>query len=174
MAAGIRREAVLRCVRAGAVVPLAIDGVRRQYFIGADDFETLRRLERTARSETVSGPEDRTCFLAPLDNLLWRRNRIADLFQFGYTWEVYLPLPKRRYGHYAMPILSGDRLIGRIDPQLDRARRRLVIRLLQLEPNVRATGRLRTALRSALESFARFHGVTDLRAERTIPPGLRL
>ena len=174
MAAGIRRGAVQRRVRAGAVVPLAIDGVRRQYFIGADDFETLRRLERTARSETPPGPEDRICFLAPLDNLLWRRNRIADLFQFGYTWEVYLPLPKRRYGHYAMPILSGDRLIGRIDPQLDRARRRLVIRLLQLEPNVRATARLRSALRSALESFARFHGATDLRAERTIPPGMRL
>ena len=174
MAAGIRREAVQRRVRAGAVVPLAIDGVRRRYFIGADDFEALGRLERTARSERTSGSEGGICFLAPLDNLLWRRNRIADLFQFGYTWEVYLPLPKRRYGHYAMPILAGDRLIGRIDPQLDRARGRLVIRLLQLEPNVRATGRLRNALRSALDSFARFHGAAEVRTQRTVPAGLRL
>ena len=174
MTAGIRREAVQCRVRAGAVVPLAIDGVRRQYFIGADDFEALRRLERTTRSEKTFGDADRICFLAPLDNLLWRRNRIADFFRFGYTWEVYLPLSKRRYGHYAMPILAGDRLIGRIDPQLDRERRRLVIRLLQLEPNVRATVRLRNALRSALESFARFHGAAEVSTRRTVPAGLRL
>ena len=113
-------------------------------------------------------------FLAPLDNLLWRRSRIVDLFRFVYTWEVYLPPPKRRYGHYAMPMLFGDRLVGRLDPQLDRERRRLVIRLLHLEPRVRVTARLRSALRAALESFARFHGAADIQIDRTIPAKLRL
>ena len=113
-------------------------------------------------------------FLAPLDNLLWRRSRLRDLFRFEYTWEVYLPPRKRRYGHYAMPILFGDRLIGRLDPHLDREARRLVIRLLHLEPGIRPTGRLRRVLREALESFARFHGAAGLDIGRTVPPGLRL
>src|SRR4029077_13811901 len=169
-----RREALQRRVRLGAVVPLAIDGVDRQYFVRAEDVSALRRHERAAGSEAITGDVAPMRFLAPLDNLLWRRTRLVDLFHFAYTWEVYLPLPKRRYGHYAMPLLFGDRFNGRLDPQLDRARRRLVIRLLQLEPTVRATIRLRKALGAALESFARFHGAADVKIHRTLPAGLRL
>src|SRR5438132_2242955 len=79
-----------------------------------------------------------------------------------------------RFGWRAMPILFGDRLVGRLDPHLDREERRLVIRLLHLEPQVRPTGRLRRALRAALESFARFHGAADLKIGRAVPAGLRL
>jgi uncharacterized protein YcaQ len=96
-------------------------------------------------------------FLAPLDNLLWRRTRLWDLFEFAYTWEVYLPAARRRYGHYVMPVLWGDRLIGRLDPQLDRTRGRLVVKMLRLEPGVRPSPPLREALAQALVSFARFH-----------------
>jgi len=171
--AAARRTVLQRRVRKGTVVPLIIDGVGRHYFVRSEDVPALQRHERAARSETALGDEAPMHFLAPLDNLLWRRNRISDLFRFEYTWEVYLPLSKRRYGHYAMPILFGDRFVGRLDPQLDRGRRRLVIRLLQLEPRMRMTMRLRKALRAALESFARFHGATDLQIGRTIPAGLR-
>jgi uncharacterized protein len=174
MTAAARREALRRRVRSGAVVPLIIDGVDRQYFVRAEDVSALRRHERAAGSGATLGDVAPIRLLAPLDNLLWRRTRVSDLFRFAYTWEVYLPLPKRRFGHYAMPLLFGDRFIGRIDPQLDRARRRLVIRLLQLEPTVRATIRLRKALGTALESFARFHGAADVEIHRTVPGGLRL
>jgi len=173
MTAAARRDVLQRRVRGGNVIPLIIEGVRRHYFVRGEDGPALERHERAAKSETTLGDEAPMHFLAPLDNLLWRRNRISDLFGFEYTWEVYLPVPKRRYGHYAMPILFGDRFVGRLDPQLDRGRGRLVIRLLQLEPRVRMTMRLRKALRAALESFARFHGATDLQIGRTIPAGLR-
>ena len=172
--AAARRGILQRYVRAGAVVPLLIDGVGRQYFVRAQDVDDLQRHERAAGSQTAPGDDARVRFLAPLDNLLWRRSRLKDLFRFEYTWEVYLPPRKRRYGHYAMPILFGDRLIGRLDPHLDREERRLVIRLLHLEPQVRPTGQLRRALRAALESFARFHGAAGLDIGRTVPAGLRL
>ncbi len=136
MTASARRDAVPRLVRRGAIVPLIIDGVGRQYFVRAEDLPILQRHARGAGPEPELGDEGPLRFLAPLDNLLWRRNRILDLFRFEYTWEVYLPVPRRRYGHYAMPMLFGDRFVGRLDPQLDRERRRLVIRLLQLEPGV--------------------------------------
>jgi len=168
-----RRRALQRRVRAGAVAPLAIDGVERDYFVRAEDLESLQRHERAARAE-APGDDGTVHFLAPLDNLLWRRHRVLDVFGFEYTWEVYLPPSKRRYGYYAMPILCGDRLIGRLDPQLERERRRLVIRLLQLEPTSRPTRRLRKGLRTALEAFAAFHGATELTIARTVPTGLRL
>ncbi len=174
MSVAVRRHTLQRQVRAGGVVPLLIDGVRRQYFVRAGDVDDLRRGERSAGTQPVRGDDPPMRFLAPLDNLLWRRSRLQDLFRFEYTWEVYLPPRKRRYGHYAMPILFGDRLIGRLDPHLDREERRLIIRLLHLEPQVRPTGRLRRALRAALESFARFHGAAGLEIGRTVPAGLRL
>ena len=174
MTAAARHHTLQRLARAGGVVPLLIDGVGRQYFVGADDVDDLRRRARAAGARTVRETDPFVRFLAPLDNLLWRRRRLQDLFGFDYTWEVYLPPRKRRYGHYAMPILFGDRLIGRLDPHLDREERRLVIRLLHLEPQVRPTGRLRLALRAALESFARFHGAAALEIGRTVPAALRL
>ncbi len=170
MDAAARRVAIRRRIDAGAVVPLAVEGVARPYFVMAEDVDALRRADRAAqaaRSGAGARPADDALatirFLPPLDNLLWRRERIADLFGFRYTWEVYQPPSKRRFGYYTMPILCGTRLIGRIDPRLDRDRGRLVVIGLHLEPAVRATRLLKRRLDSALEAFARFHGARDVR-----------
>lgn len=163
-----RRALVERGVQDGLIVPLEIEGVRRRYFALAADAGRLRRHERTA--EAFSGKHVR--FLAPLDNLLWRRERLADLFDFAYTWEIYTPAHKRRFGYYTMPVLAGDRLIGRMDPRLDRAQKRLVVQNLHLEPAVRPTASLRRALRTALESFAAFHGADRVTVQRTVPRGI--
>ena len=61
-------------------------------------------------------------FLAPLDPLVWDRDLLRELFGFDYVWEVYVPEHKRRWGYYVLPILFGDRLVGRIEPRIDRAR----------------------------------------------------
>ncbi len=168
-----RRRIVQRLVQRGTVVPLAVEGVRREYFILAEDLRELQRNDRLARREgRAAAPEGPIRFLPPLDNLLWRRERVADLFGFDYTWEVYVPAAKRRYGYYAMPILAGDRLIGRMDPRLDRAHGRLIVRLLHLEPQVRPTRQLRRNLRRALEAFAHFHQAVEIDVERADPKGL--
>lgn len=152
-----RREIVAERVRRGDVVALEIDGVRRQYYALVRDVPALRRHDREARAER-GWPDRPIRFLAPLDNLLWRRERLADLFGFAYVWEIYVPAHKRRFGYYTMPILAGDRLIGRMDPRLDRTRRRMEIRVLPFEPGVRVTRALRGNVEAALEGFARFHG----------------
>ncbi len=151
-----RRAIVDRLIRAGEVVALEIDGTRRSYFVLAGDVDRLRRHDRAARDRAAEGGPIR--FLAPLDNLLWRRERVADFFGFDYTWEVYVPARRRRYGYYTMPILAGDRLVGRIDPRLDRERGRLVVNLLRFEPGIRAPAALRKRVLNALEAFAHFHG----------------
>ncbi len=95
-----------------------------------------------------------------------------DLFDFSYTWEVYIPAAKRKFGYYAMPILAGDRLIGRMDPRLDRARARLDIQLLQIEPGIRWTKTLCDRLFRALHAFAQFHQAEVGNIERVEPEGL--
>jgi len=165
-----RRAVVQRMIRSGEVVALQIDGTRRPYFALAEDEDRLRRHDRAPRERAPADGPIR--FLAPLDNLLWRRERVADCFGFEYTWEVYVPPAKRRYGYYTMPILAGDSLIGRMDPRLDRERGRLAVNLLPLERGVTATRRLRAALEDALGAFARFHGASDVTVRRSRPARL--
>ena len=76
--------------------------------------------------------DDEATFLSPLDPVS-ARGRAKPLFGFDYVWEVYKPVEKRSFGYYTMPILWGDRLVGRFDPKLDRTTGTLVILGLWLE-----------------------------------------
>ena len=145
--ADLRKQAL----KSDALVPLEIDGVKRPYWMLASDVESLQKTRRKPSASTAR-------FLPPLDNLMWQRRRLQDLFGFEYRWEVYTPASRRRYGYYAMPILLGDRLIGRIDPQLDRERNMLIVRGPYLERGVRMTKALRATIRRSLVKFARWHG----------------
>jgi uncharacterized protein len=101
-------------VEAGILVPLGVEGVRQVRYALSAELPIL---------EAAASAGDRLpaiTFMAPLDPLIWDRRLLRDLFAFDYIWEVYVPQAKRKHGYYVLPILFGDRLIGRIEPRLER------------------------------------------------------
>jgi uncharacterized protein YcaQ len=108
-------------VVAGRLLPIRVEGLRGERFVVAEDLDYLDQAEREVRDGTPPGDVDPgVAFVAPLDPLCWDRDLLRRLFEFDYVWEVYVPAPKRRWGYYVLPVLYGDRLVGRIEPRLDR------------------------------------------------------
>jgi hypothetical protein len=100
------------------------------------------RLERGrlfAHPEAEEGdvPRDRVTFLSPFDQLIHNRNRTEALWDFYYRLEMYVPQAKREYGYYVLPILRGDKLVGRIEPVFDRKTKTLSVNGLWWQPGVR-------------------------------------
>ena len=97
--------------------------------------------------------------LCPFDNLVWDRAFLERIFGFAHVIEVYKPEPQRVYGYYVLPFLYRDRLVGRADLKSDRAEGVLRVRAFHLEPEVRRSGALETALDKALDRLARVLGL---------------
>jgi uncharacterized protein YcaQ len=132
-----------------------------KWFIHADYLPMLEQVE------VIWKP--RTTLLSPFDNLICNRKRTHLLFDFSYQSEIYTPKEKRRFGYYVLPMLHGDRLIGRIDPTLNRAQRTLVINAIYIEPDVPITGEMGLAVANAIEELARFLGATTIHYSQQVP-----
>jgi uncharacterized protein YcaQ len=124
----------------------------------ADELPILKKAaRRTAATPWVS-------FLAPLDPLMWDRRLVKGLFGFDYIWEVYVPAAKRRHGYYVLPLLFGDRLVGRIEPRFERASGTLRIAGIWFEEGfgpMEEPGFV-PALADALDVYARFVGAKTI------------
>ena len=82
---------------------------------------------------------------------------VTALWDFRYSWEIYTPAVKRKYGYYTLPVLFGDRFVGRIEAVPDRREGILCVKGLWWEPSVRQTKKLDQALARALRDFAKFN-----------------
>jgi uncharacterized protein YcaQ len=101
--------------------------------------------------------------LSPFDNLLWDRPFARRILAFDHVIEVYKPAPQRRYGYYVLPLLWGDRVVGRADLKSERASGELVVKAFHREPRVRASAALDDAFDRALERLRRVIGLETVR-----------
>jgi uncharacterized protein len=151
------QELLQSLVAAERAIPVEINGLGEAY-VSVDQEETL--------NEVMHGySATRTTFLSPFDSLVWDRQRAIELFDFDYRIECYTPEPKRIYGYFCLPILRRGRLIGRLDPKIDRKTGGFIVKAFHLEPGVQISGRLVSDIRGTLLSFARWNGATSIRCE---------
>jgi uncharacterized protein YcaQ len=143
--------------RDGRVKRLAVadDGVARgPWFVHADDLVLLDRIE-------AGEWEPRRTLLSPFDNVIHNRDRTLELFDFHYRIQIYVPAAKRPYGYYVMPVLDGERIVGRIDPAFDRKGNRLLVKSVHSEAGVSARA-VERALKPSLNDLAAFLGAEDV------------
>ena len=147
-----RRQVLSDLMRTGKICPVMVEGMKTPFYYRSEDEALLL--------EVASGQADlrpRMSFIAPLDPLMWDKALILSLWGFRYSWEIYTPAAKRKYGYYTLPILFGNQFVGRIEAVPDRKESTLRVKGLWWEPGVRQTKKLKATLERALRDFAHFN-----------------
>ncbi len=161
----------------GMLEQVQIEGGRDAYLVLAEDVKALESLEK-GRIPKGWNPKETTTleevtFLVPLD-IVSARGRAKKLFDFDYTWEVYTPAHKRRWGYYVLPILYGDDLVARLDPKLDRTTMTLEIKGFWHEDDAPVKDAdFANALARGLIRFAKFVGAKKVDVRLIQPAKLR-
>ncbi|HKX66331.1 MAG TPA: crosslink repair DNA glycosylase YcaQ family protein [Intrasporangium sp.] len=129
-----------------AGVAAVVDGVAGEWRVDPDQLERIE--------DELHG---RTALLSPFDRLSHDRKRALELFDFDYTLEMYKPAAQRRWGYFALPVLHGDRLVGKVDSKVDRKAK--VLRVEAIHEDVRFTRAVTAGVMAELEDLAAWLGV---------------
>lgn len=161
------RAAIERLVAGGTLrrVTMQADPAAESYML-ADDLPLM---------ETVVGRgwRPRTTLLSPFDPLIRDRERTERIFGFHFRLEMYVPKDLRKFGYFVLPILHGDRLIGRVDPKMDRRERVLHVRAVHVEPDAPVDDpEVGRAVGDAIRELGTFLRAKEIRYE-SIPEGWR-
>jgi uncharacterized protein len=145
----VRKVLQKELVEEGALLPVQVEGLRGKRFVVAEEAALL---------ETPPEPAPTVAFVAPFDSLLWDTALLTSLFEFEFVWEGFFKPAKRRWGYYVLPILFGDRLVGRIEPRIDRDGGRVEVLGLWWQDGFtpRRTAGFVDAMRDALGAYLRF------------------
>tara|TARA_R110000868_G_scaffold70618_1_gene207311 strand:+ start:6655 stop:7863 length:1209 start_codon:yes stop_codon:yes gene_type:complete len=117
-----------------------------------------------AELAAANAPHREVRFLSPFDPAIRDRKRTLRLFGFDYTIEIFVPEKKRKYGYYVLPIMEGDRFIGRADMKAHRGDDRLEVKGLWLEKGIKLDKARKQSLETALAELGQFTGATRIDA----------
>lgn len=142
-------------IRDGEIVPVTIEGVRGKRYVLPEEVELLDGLPE---------PPPAVAFVPPFDPVVWDRDFLGALFDFEYVWELFFPPEKRRWGWYVLPVVFRDRLVGRIEPRIDRETGVVEIIGLWWEDwfKPRTADGFVDAMREALDAYLAFAGAQKL------------
>ena len=156
-----RKKALETLTEEGKVSPVVVEGIKQPFYYRTDDSELMRDV-----LEGTADLKPRMSFIAPLDPLMWDKSLVLALWGYQYSWEIYTPATKRRYGYYTLPILFGDRFVGRIEAVADRKTGVLVVRNVWWEDGIRRTKKLYSTLEQTLKKFAKFNDCKEIEYEK--------
>lgn len=154
-----RNEAFRQLLHEGLIVAVSVEQMKDTLYCRAEDLPLIEVVLQNPE------PELRCELIAPLDNLIWDRKLINQLFGFDYTWEIYTPALKRKFGYYVLPLLYGESFVGRAEVISERKTGTLVVKNIWYEDGVRPTEPLRTALNECIHKFALFNGCETISEE---------
>jgi uncharacterized protein len=146
-------RALRELVAEGTAVPASVDGLAGDWLVHREALEDRFH--------------PRTTLLSPFEPLIKNRDRTEELFGFRYRLEIYVPREHRQFGYYVLPILHGDRLIGRIDPLFERKERRLRVHAIHAEPEAPPDAGADVA--RAIGELASWLGATEVALSRRLP-----
>jgi uncharacterized protein len=149
-------RALAELEREGRAIQVTVAGLPGERWVHAEI------LDRSFRPRTV--------LLSPFDRLIHDRARAEELFGFRFRLEIYVPKAKREFGYFVMPILHGDRIVGRLDPTYDRPANVLRINRVFAEPDAPASAW--PAIRKQIDELAAWLGAGEVQLPNP-PPGWR-
>jgi len=111
----VRTKVMQELMEEKELLEYQVEGSKEIFYIRKED-ESL--IGKPAKNNVAQ-------FIAPLDNLIWDRGMIKELFDFEYTWEVYTPASKRKFGYYVLPVLYKNQFVARFEPEPNKGRHHL-------------------------------------------------
>jgi uncharacterized protein len=151
-----RKIILKRLLEAGVISQLRVEGIPDPFYYRSQDESYWKQ------ALEMDEPEVKAAVIAPLDNLLWDRRMLKEIFDFDYRWEVYVPPEKRRYGYYVLPVLYGDRFIARFEPVKDKKQGVLAVKNWWWEKGVDLNDEIKAALGECMRSFFEYSGAERL------------
>lgn len=151
-----RNKVFSELLNEGKILEIKVEGLKDMLFCHVEDLSLIK---------TVLQSDDfnpRCELIAPLDCMMWDRKLIRVLFGFEYTWEIYIPPDKRKYGFYVLPLLYGDYFIGRLEAVADRKSCTLTVKNIWYEDGVKRTKKLLNAVEECIKRFSEFNECTEI------------
>ena len=147
------QKALKHLLKEGVVIEIGIDKVKEAYYTSPDTFSLLGDIKPTRKVHILS----------PFDNSVIQRRRLQTLFDYDYTIECYVPAAKRIHGYFCLPILYGDRFVGRMDCKAERSKAELIIQKLWLEEGFEPSALFLKALAKSTDEFAAFNNCESVK-----------
>lgn len=147
-------------IESNEIVKISVGKNKSDYYALPESLEKLNNLKRASKKIHI---------LSPFDNLIIQRERTKQLFDFDYTIECYVPAAKRKFGYFILPILWGDKFVGRMDAKAERKKKVFIIRKLYFENGYEDYDKLLSVLGKKLNEFAGFNGCEKIKVEEVHP-----